>query len=61
MACEQDREPILRTELRVNGQAVELNEFVQSFMGLAVIGMLSSLRGVGDVRTVKLEISKSSE
>jgi hypothetical protein len=61
MSREQDREPILQTELTVNGQTIELNEFVQGFMGKAVIGMLSSLRGVGNVRTVKLEISRSPE
>ena len=61
MACEQDQEPTLKTDLTVNGQKIELNNFVQSFMGRAIIGMLASLRGVGDIQTVSLEISKASD
>jgi hypothetical protein len=38
-----------------------LNDFVQSFIGQAVIGMVQSLRGVDDVQRIHLEISKSSE
>jgi len=56
-----DRELTIRTELQVNGSKVELNDFVQSFMGRAVLGMVQSLRGVGDAQTVHLEISKSLE
>ena len=44
MVCERDQEPILQTDLTVNGQKIELNNFVQSFMGGAIIGMLASLR-----------------
>jgi len=40
MACERDQKPALKTELKVNGQEVELNNFVQDFMGLAVTGMI---------------------
>ncbi len=61
MVCEQDQEPTLKTDLTVNGQKIELNNFVQSFMGRAVIGMLASLRGVGDIQSVSLEISKASD
>ena len=61
MVCEQDQEPTLQTDLTVNGQKIELNNFVQSFMGRAIIGMLASLRGVGDIQTVGLEISKASD
>ncbi len=59
MACEQDQEPTLKTDLTVNGQKIELNNFVQGFMGRAVIGMLASLRGVGDIQSLSLEISKA--
>ena len=61
MACERDRKPALKTELKVNGQDIELNNFVQGFMGQAVIGMLKSLKGVADVQTVTLSISKPTE
>lgn len=61
MACERDQIPALKTELRVNGQEIELNNFVQDFMGLAVTGMIKSLKGVADVRTVTLSVSRSTE
>ena len=61
MVCERDQVPILQTDLTVNGQTIELNNFVQNFMGEAIIGMLASLRGVGDIQSVSLEISKTSD
>jgi hypothetical protein len=61
MVCERDQEPVLQTDLTVNGQKVELNNFIQNFMGGAIIGMLASLRGVGDIQSVSLEISKTSD
>jgi len=61
MVCEPDQEPTLQTDLTVNGQKIELNDFVQSFIGRAIIGMLASLRGVGDIQTVSLEISRPSD
>ena len=61
MACERDQKPALKTELKVNGQEIELNNFVQDFMGLAVIGMIKSLNGVTDAQTVTLSISKPTE
>ena len=60
MVCERDQEPTLQTDLTVNGKKIELNNFIQSFMGRAIIGMLASLRSVGDIQTVSLEISKAS-
>ena len=56
-----DQELTIRTELQVNGREVELNDFVQSFIGQAVIGMAQSLRGVDDVQKIHLEISKLSD
>ncbi len=56
-----NQELTIRTELQVNGRKVELNDFVQNFLGQAVIGMVRSLRGVGDVQKIHLEISTSSE
>ncbi|MCP4612465.1 MAG: hypothetical protein GY845_27520 [Planctomycetes bacterium] len=61
MVCERDQEPILQTNLTVNSQKIELNNFVQNFMGGAIIGMLASLRGVGDIQSVSLKISKTSD
>ena len=58
MVREQDQEPVTRAELTVNRQEIELNNFVQDFVGRAVIGMLGSLRGVADAQTLTLGISK---
>ena len=55
---ERDQEPSVQVELTVNGREIELNNFVQDFMGLAVTGMIKSLKGVADVQTVTLNISK---
>ncbi len=58
MVCEPDQEPTLQTDVTVNGQKIELNSFVQGFIGRAIIGMLASLRDVGDIQSLSLEISK---
>jgi len=55
------QELMMRTELQVNGRKVELNNFVQTVIGQAVIGVVRSLRGVGDIQTIHLEISNSPE
>ncbi|MEA3225715.1 MAG: hypothetical protein U9Q07_07165 [Planctomycetota bacterium] len=60
MACERDQKPALQAELTVNGQEIERNNFVQD-LGLAVTDMVKSLKGVADVQTVTLSISKSTE
>ena len=61
MVCDPDQEPVIRAELTVNGREIELNNFVQDFVGRAVIGMVGSLRGVDDAQTLTLSISKPSE
>lgn len=61
MACENDQGPAIRAELTVNGQEIELNNFVQDFVGRAVIGMVGSLRGVENAQTLTLSISRPSE
>ncbi|UCE50021.1 MAG: hypothetical protein JSW47_07655 [Phycisphaerales bacterium] len=61
MVCEKDQEPAIRAELTVNGQEIELNNFVQDFVGRAVIGMVGSLRGVGEARTLTLSVSKPAD
>ncbi len=56
-----NQEPIARAELKVNGKEIKLNNFVESFISQTVIGMVKSLRGVGDIETVDLRLSKKSE
>lgn len=56
-----NQEPIARAELKVNGKEIKLNNFVEGFISQTVIGMVKSLRGVGDIETVDLRISKKSE
>lgn len=58
MACEPDQDSTMEVVLVVNGRDIELNSFVQSFIARTVIGMVSSLRGVGDVETIDLKIFK---
>ncbi len=56
-----NQEPIARAELKVNGKEVKLNNFAESFISQTVIGMVKSLRGVGNIETVDLRISKKSK
>jgi len=42
-----------RAELKVNGMAVEINAFVEEFLARAVVGAVSSLRGVEDIKSCK--------
>jgi len=56
-----NQEPIARAELKVNGKEIKLNNFVESFISQTIIGMVKSLRGVGDIETVDLRVSKKSE
>jgi molybdopterin-guanine dinucleotide biosynthesis protein B len=48
----------LEVELVIDGSPVELNDFVRSMLGSAVVAMVSNLRGVKDPGTVKLTITK---
>jgi hypothetical protein len=61
MVCEGDQKPELMAELVVNGQKIELTGFVQDFISRAVIGMVTSLKGVVDVQKVTLNISRPVE
>jgi hypothetical protein len=61
VADEASQEPTVRAELKVNGREIKLNNFVVSFISKTVIGMVKSLRGVGDIGRVDLRISKKSE
>jgi hypothetical protein len=61
VACKTNQNWISRAELKVNGKPIELNNFVENFISQAVIGMVQSLRGVGDVDTISLKISKETK
>lgn len=61
MACERDQKPVLKTELKVNGQEIELNIFVQDSVGLSVTGMIKSLKGVADVQRIMPNTSRPAE
>ncbi|MFC1652288.1 hypothetical protein ACFL3F_01075 [Planctomycetota bacterium] len=56
MACESDSEKKGQVTLQVNGHNIELNDFVICMFTETVLGMLRSLRGIDEVKTVSLEI-----
>jgi hypothetical protein len=58
MVCEPEHESAVNVELKVNGEDVALNDFVKGFVSETLTGMVKSLRGVGEVKTISLEISK---
>jgi hypothetical protein len=59
--CEANQESAFEVVLKVNGQAIELNDFVDNFISQTVAGMIKSLRGVGDIDAIDLKIlSKAS-
>jgi len=58
MACNSNQEQIVGAELRINGADIELNNFVENFISQTVIGMVTSLRGVSNIETIELKISK---
>jgi outer membrane lipoprotein-sorting protein len=58
MVCEPEHESVVKVELKVNGEDVALNDFVKGFVSETLTGMVKSLRGVGEVKTISLEISK---
>ncbi len=57
MVCESEQKPQVEVLLAVNGREIELNNFVESFISQTVIGMVKSLRGVGDIETVDLKLA----
>ena len=61
MTCPSDQRSQPQLELKVNGRDVELNDFVQSFIVETILGMLRSLRGVDEVRSVTLTITREQD
>jgi hypothetical protein len=58
MACQSNHERTAQVKLKVNGEEIELNEFVESLIAESVIGMVKSLRGVGKIDAIDLNIAK---
>ncbi len=58
MACETNAQSQGRVELKVNGESIELNSFVEAMFKETILGMLRPLRGVGDIQSVNLEIAR---
>ncbi len=61
MGCDPNQKSATNAELTVNGEKVDLNNFVQGFISQSLIGMVKSLHGVDDIETIELKISKSSQ
>lgn len=61
MTQEVNQKPSANAELIVNGEKIVLNNFVQSFISQTLIGMVKSLRGIGDIETIELTISKNCQ
>ena len=58
MVCDSNQKSVTNADLTINGEKIELNSFVEGFMSQTVIGMVKSLRGVSDIETINLKISK---
>ncbi|MBW8001243.1 MAG: hypothetical protein FVQ80_04400 [Planctomycetes bacterium] len=58
MSCDPSQESIAEVTLKVNGADVELNTFVQGFVTETITGMVKSLRGVDEVKSVSLQITR---
>jgi molybdopterin-guanine dinucleotide biosynthesis protein MobB len=46
------------TTLFVNGEPVTLNRFAQDIVGGSVLGMVSTLKGVGDIKSIEVTFRK---
>ena len=57
MACESNQKRTVEVELKINGEDIELNNFVENIVSGVVIAMAKSLRGVGDINTIDLKIN----
>lgn len=58
--CESNEKPTAQVELKINGEELDLNTFVENFISETVMGMVKSLRGVDQIRTINLKIEKKT-
>ena len=58
MSSDLNNGPAAKADLVINGQTVELNDFIEGFISQTVIGMVKSLRGVDKIETIDLKISQ---
>ncbi|MCK4957980.1 MAG: hypothetical protein KAT00_01235 [Planctomycetes bacterium] len=61
MSCDPTKKPVFQVNLEVNGSEIELNNFVEGFISQTVTGMVNSLRGVGEIETISLNISSKDQ
>ncbi len=61
MTCEPNHERTAQVQLKVNGEEIELNDFVEGFIAESVIGMVKSLRGVSKINAIDLSIAKNAD
>ena len=61
MSCDPTKKPVFQVNLEVNGGEIELNNFVEEFISQTVTGMVNSLRGVGEIETLSLNISSKDQ
>jgi len=47
-----------KTILTVNGQNIPLTEFPDEFIQNTILGMIKSLKGVDDVKTINLKLEQ---
>ena len=58
--CETNQKSAFQAELKINDKEIELNDFVEGMISQTIIGMVKSLRGVDEVETLSLKISKKA-
>ncbi len=55
-----NRQAELEVNLFADGQRIPLNDFVKGFMGGSILGMLDSLKGIDDPKSISIEITKKT-
>ncbi len=61
MTCDANQKSVTNADLTINGEKIELNSFVEGFISQTIIGMVKSLRGVDNIETIDLKISKKAK
>jgi hypothetical protein len=49
-----------RAELKVNGISVDINAFVEEFLARVIVGAVSSLKGVEDIKSLQVHQKKGN-